>query len=194
MTGLTPENILRLGTALWASKTFLSAVELGVFTALAQGPAGLPTLERKLGLSPRSSRDFLDALTALKMLGRRDGLYFNSPEANKFLDGAKPGYMGGLLEMLSVRLFGFWASLTEALNTGKNQNEGKTGGDFFAQLYSDPQRLRGFLAAMTGISGPAAGAIAAKFDCPGTKLSWMLVPHRALFLSLCANRTLTSRE
>jgi hypothetical protein len=36
--GLDPEQILRLGMAFWGSKTLLSAVELGVFTALADGP------------------------------------------------------------------------------------------------------------------------------------------------------------
>jgi hypothetical protein len=164
MSSVTAENIMRLGTAFFASKTLLSAVELGLFTELAQGPAGLSALESKLGLSPRASRDFLDALTALKMLDRRDGLYFNSAEADMFLDRAKPSYMGGLLEMFSVRLFGFWGSLTEALKTGENQNEGKMGGDVFAQVYSNPQRLRGFLAAMTAVSAPVASAMATKFD------------------------------
>jgi hypothetical protein len=35
---LTPERILHLGLGFWGSKTLLSAVELGVFTQLAQGP------------------------------------------------------------------------------------------------------------------------------------------------------------
>jgi hypothetical protein len=40
--------------------------------------------------------------------------------------------------------------LTEALKTGRNQNEAKGSGDVFAALYADPDRLRGFLAAMSG--------------------------------------------
>jgi hypothetical protein len=35
---LTPEGILQLGLGFWASKTLLSAVELGVFTELGRGP------------------------------------------------------------------------------------------------------------------------------------------------------------
>jgi hypothetical protein len=54
-------------------------------------------------------------------------------------------------------------SLTEALKTGQNQNEGKETGDVFAALYADPDRLRLFLAAMSGVSLGAARAIAAKF-------------------------------
>jgi len=80
-----------------------------------------------------------------------------------FLDRAKPSYVGGMLEMANVRLYPFWGSLTEGLRTGKPQNEVKTGEDFFGTLYADPQRLEGFLKAMTGLSQGTARAIAAKF-------------------------------
>ena len=36
---VTPDAIMQLGTAFWASKTLLSAVELGVFSELAQAGA-----------------------------------------------------------------------------------------------------------------------------------------------------------
>jgi len=163
MSEPTPEHIMKLGAGFWASKTLLSAVELGVFSALADAPADLPTLRKKLGLHDRSARDFLDALVSLGMLQRENGIYRNAPDADLFLDKAKPSYIGGILEMMSVRLFGFWASLTEALRTGELQNEGKHGGDFFAALYAEPERLRGFAAAMSGLSAGAAHAMAAKF-------------------------------
>jgi hypothetical protein len=58
----------------------------------------------------------------------------------------------------------FWSHLTEAVRTGKPQNEARTGDTpSFEALYADPARLREFLAAMTGISHGAARAIAAKF-------------------------------
>jgi hypothetical protein len=65
--------------------------------------------------------------------------------------------------MANARLYESWGSLTEALRTGRNQNEAKESGDLFAALYADPDRLRGFLAAMSGVSLGAAQAIAAKF-------------------------------
>ena len=65
--------------------------------------------------------------------------------------------------MCNARLYGFWGSLTEALRTGKPQNEVKRGDDFFGTLYRDPQRLEGFLKTMTGLSQGTARAIAAKF-------------------------------
>ena len=66
-----------------------------------------------------------------------------------------------MLEMANRRLYESWGRLTEAARTGKPQSESKDGG--FEALYADPARLRGFLAAMSGISRGAAMAIAAKF-------------------------------
>jgi hypothetical protein len=159
---------MQIGIGFMASKTLLSAVELGVFNTLANGPADLPTLQQKLGLHPRSAHDFLDALVALRLLERRNGVYSNTVEADLFLDKAKPSYTGGLLEMANARLYRFWGSLTDALRSGELQNEGKGGGDdFFAAMYATPEKLRNFLRAMSGLSVGPALAIAEKFDWKG---------------------------
>jgi hypothetical protein len=155
--------ILETGLGFWASKTLLSAVELGVFTELAGGPLDGETLRNRLGLHVRSARDFFDALVALGFLDRQNNQYQNTPETDYYLDRKKPTYAGGILEMSNARLYQFWGSLTEALRTGEPQNEAKTGGDLFANLYSTPEKLEGFLTGMTGISFGAAQAIAEKF-------------------------------
>lgn len=162
--GPTPDSILKLGTAFWASKTLLSAVELELFTHLAAQPGRVADIQRALGLHPRSARDFLDALVALGMLQRENGVYSNTAETGLFLDKKKPSYVGGILEMANARLYPFWAGLTDGLKTGHPQNEIKRGEDnFFEVLYSDPARLRQFLQAMTGVSRGANLAIARNF-------------------------------
>jgi 2-polyprenyl-3-methyl-5-hydroxy-6-metoxy-1,4-benzoquinol methylase len=140
----------------------LSAVEMEVFTELAKGPEDVHTLAGRLGLHPRSARDFLDSLVALEFLGRKDGKYSNTVQTDFFLDKRKKSYSGGLLEMANGRLYGFWDKLTVALRTGEMQSESK-GGDFFAKLYADPERLKGFLRAMTALSHDANLAIAHNF-------------------------------
>jgi hypothetical protein len=161
---VTPDNIMQLGLGFWASKTLLSAVELGLFTELARGAMPAEAIRERLNLHARSARDFLDALVSLHVLERDpQGLYSNTPEADAFLDRSKPSYMGGMLEMANARLYPFWGSLTEALRTGRPQNEAKSGGNFFEALYAEPERLEGFLSAMTGLSLGAARAIAEKF-------------------------------
>jgi SAM-dependent methyltransferase len=160
---LNPSNILQLGLAFWGAKTLLTAVELGLFTELAAGPADGKKLAGRLGLHERGARDFFDALVALKMLSRDGASYQNTPETDLFLDRNKPSYVGGILEMSNLRLYPFWGSLTEALRTGRPQNEAKNGENIFEKLCSDPERLESFLRGMTGISLPAARAIAQKF-------------------------------
>ena len=159
-----PENILQTGLAFWASKTLLSAIELRLFTELAAGPEYFDALRVRLGLHPRSARDFLDALVAIGFLQRDGDQYGNTPETDLFLDKKKPSYVGGILEMANHRLYPFWGHLTEALRTGTPQNEIKGGGPgVFETLYADPARLKQFLAAMTGISHGANMTIARMF-------------------------------
>ncbi len=166
---LSPASIMALGMGFWGSKALLSAVELGVFSALAAGPLDSEALRTKLNLHPRAARDFFDCLVALRMLDRREGRYANTPETGFFLDRAKPSYIGGILEMANRRLYGFWGHLSEALRTGEPQNEARNVADYFAALYADPARLEGFLKAMTGVSLPTARSIATAFDWKARK-------------------------
>jgi hypothetical protein len=160
----TPEKIMQTGLAFWASKTLLSAIEMGLFTELARGAERFEALRGRMGLHPRSARDFLDTLVSLGFLSREGDTYGNTPETDLFLDKRKPSYIGGILEMANHRLYPFWGHLTEALRTGSPQNEIKGGGpSMFETLYADPARLEEFLRAMTGISHGANLTIARAF-------------------------------
>src|SRR5215510_13965401 len=64
----TPDRILEAAYAFWKSKALMTAVELDVFTTLADGPQDIETLVVKLGLDGRGARDFFDALVALGFL------------------------------------------------------------------------------------------------------------------------------
>jgi SAM-dependent methyltransferase len=167
MTTVSPAPIMQIGLGFWASKTLLSAVELGTFTELASGPQGLEPLSARLGLHARSASDFLDALVALGLLDRQGRSYANTPMSDLYLDRAKPSYLGGVLEMANSRLYASWGALTEALRTGRPQGDVKeAGADVFAAIYADPAKLERFLQAMTGVSLPTAQALAADFPWP----------------------------
>lgn len=153
----------------WPSKTLLSAVELEVFTQLGSEAMTGEQIGERLDLHPRGIYDFLDTLVALRFLERdgdgSEGRYRNSAETAAFLDKRSPTYIGGILEMSNARLYRFWGDLTDALRTGKPQNEIKhTGKPMFDELYSDPARLEQFMHAMQGISLGNFHALAEKFD------------------------------
>ena len=166
---LDPTHIMQTATAFWASKVLLTAVELGLFTKLGDGAMTAPQLGDALGLHPRGTYDFFDALVALKFLNRDgdgpQGQYKNTPETGAFLNKKSPSYIGGLPEMLNARLFGFWNGLGTALKTGKPQNEIKhTGKPMFEELYANEARLGQFLEAMTGFQTANFMLLAEKFD------------------------------
>jgi hypothetical protein len=166
---LDPSHILQVGMGFWPSKTVLSAVELELFTQLGSEALTGEEIGERLGLHPRAIYDFLDTLVALGFLERdgngSDGRYRNTAETAAFLDKRSPTYVGGILEMGNARLYGFWGDLTEALQTGKPQNEIKhTGKPMFEELYSDPSRLEQFMNAMKGISLGNFHALAEAFD------------------------------
>jgi hypothetical protein len=160
---VTPDRIFEVGFAFRASKTLLSAVELGLFTELARDPVDGEALRQRLGLHQRAARDFFDALVALGFLDRQGDRYVNTPEADLFLDRAKPSYCGSVLEMASDRVYGFWDALTEALRTGQPQNEATAAGGTFEAVYADPARLKRFAHAMAGVNMRSAMAIARQF-------------------------------
>lgn len=169
---LDPSHIMQVGMGFWPSKTVLSAVELELFTHLGEVSMSGEEIGERLGLHARGIYDFLDGLVALRFLerdgDRSAGRYRNTAETAVFLDKHSPTYIGGILEMCNARLYGFWGDLTEALETGRPQNEVKhTGTAMFEELYSDPARLEQFMGAMAGISAGNFHALAETFDFSG---------------------------
>lgn len=166
---LDPSHIMQTATAFWASKVLLTAVELDLFTTLGDGKMTAPQLGKTLGLHPRGTFDFFDALVALKFLDRDgdgpDGKYKSTPQTAAFLNKKSPTYIGGMPEMLNSRLFGFWNGLGTALKTGQPQNEVKHGGkSIFEELYSNEAALGEFLDAMTGFQAANFAQLAEKFN------------------------------
>ncbi|TDD98029.1 methyltransferase [Flavobacterium cellulosilyticum] len=167
----SPESIMQIGTGFWASKILLSAVKFELFTVLVENKSmSAFDIKSKFGFqcTIRNVYDFLDALTAFGFL-KREGLlasarYSNNLNTNFFLDKNKPTYIGGILEMLNNRLYGFWGNLEEGLLTGLPQNEIKIGENLFDALYADAVRLKEFILAMSGIQMGGFIAFAQKFD------------------------------
>jgi hypothetical protein len=155
-------RIVELGHSFQAAKTLLTAVELGVFTALGDGPLNAQALRERVGIDRRGAVDFFDTLVSLDLIGRdREGRYTNSPEANLYLDRRKQTYVGGLFELLNSRHFSAWTSLTEALRghwPSPNQDDGH-----YPALYTDPAALDAFAKGMTGAARLVAPAIAEQF-------------------------------
>ena len=162
---ITPEKILETTIAFGPAKALLTAVELGIFTELANGSLDLQTLTERLHLNPRGARDYFDFLVTLQFLDRQDGKYFNAPDTNLFLDRNKPSYVGGFLEFMNTQIYPSWTLLADGLHTGEVQNQAKEQGsnDVFSSIYSSSDAVRNFLNGMAAISKPLTHLIATTF-------------------------------
>src|SRR5204863_10028483 len=122
-----PGHILEVGMGFWASKTLLSAVELELFTQLGSDGLGGEEIQQRLGLHPRATYDFLDALVARGFLQRAgdggDGRCRNTPHVAAVLDKRSPSFIGGILEMSNARLSGSSRDLQVRPGTRQPQNE-----------------------------------------------------------------------
>ena len=162
LDSVLPDRIFEIAYAFRKSKALLSAVELGVFTALADGPLDGGTLMARVGIHPRGGRDFLDTLVALDFLDRDEaGRYANRPDCALYLDLRKSTYVGGSLELLNSFVYADWAHLTQALRTGHGSSVLADGG--YAGLYADRASFDTFLQGMSGSSLIPARSLSERF-------------------------------
>jgi SAM-dependent methyltransferase len=165
---MTPslDRILEIGQSFWRAKALMSAVELDLFTHLAEaGPLDLTAVRARTDLHARGARDFLDALVALGLLDRdRDGRYTNTPESERYLDRRKPTYQGGYIEMCSRRLYPAWLDLTKALRSGQSVHHADVAEpDFYRRVYGTADGRKVFLSGMTGTTRAVAAAMLERF-------------------------------
>jgi hypothetical protein len=157
-----PQRITEIAYGFWQSKALFSAIELNVFTILADGSLGLGTLTSRVGIHQRGARDFLDALVALGILDRdAEGHYSNTPESDLYLVEGKPTYIGAHLKHLNARHYQNWAMLTRALVSGEPQST--LGKGNYNTLYADETQQELFLSGMTAGTLLAARTLAKNF-------------------------------
>jgi hypothetical protein len=100
----TPDRILQAAFGFRASKTLVSALELGLFTELGKGPRSARQLCRALDAQSDTLAELLEALVTLGFLNREgcddSALFMNSRESGHFLDRNSPAYLGAVLDQL----------------------------------------------------------------------------------------------
>ncbi|WP_173869585.1 methyltransferase [Streptomyces albus subsp. chlorinus] len=113
------DQLLRMARGYASSQLILTAVQLDVFTTLSEGPLSGTEIERRLGLHPRGSRAFFDALVSHGLLERTGEMYANTPVAALHLDKNRgETYLGGYLG-LADGLYRLWPNLATSLRTGR---------------------------------------------------------------------------
>jgi SAM-dependent methyltransferase len=102
--GLSPDPIYRLAYY-YDTKTFLTSVSLGIYTALSAHPLSAQDLARRLSLHPEACEVLLNALVALDLLQTQidphtgELVFANTPISDTFLVEGRPDYLGEWLRV-----------------------------------------------------------------------------------------------
>jgi len=113
-------------TAYQRTGALKAAVELDLFTAVAEGRDTVASLARHLKASERGVRGLCDALAAVGFLDKRDGRYALAADFAPFLDQRSPVCIAGAIHFLgNPRLLGAFADLAAAVRKGGTVLDGQ---------------------------------------------------------------------
>ena len=148
------DDVMDLIFGRWRSQTLYAGVELGIFEALAGGPASAGDLARRLSLDPDNTYRLLRALGSLGLLNERPDGAFELTERGTVLTDDHPRSLRGvaLLEE-SPEHYALWTYLPEFVRTGEQGAfEEVHGHRIFEHPDADDEYARIFDDAMTSYS------------------------------------------
>jgi len=115
----SPELFFQTANSYQKTALLRAAVELEVFTAVAEGNQDVPSIAARIQATERGTRILCDNLTVTGFLMKQDGRYSLTPDSAQFLDRRSPAYMGGALEFLNTpRLMSAFDNLAEVIRQG----------------------------------------------------------------------------
>ena len=118
-TTLSPTLFFDTVNAYQRSSAIKAAIELEVFTAIAEGSRTAPALSERCRASERGMRILCDYLAILGFLTKETENYHLTPDSAMFLNQNSPAYVGQAIEfLLSPMLTEGFENLTEAVRQG----------------------------------------------------------------------------
>ncbi len=116
---VTPERFFNAVNAYQQTAAVKAAVELEIFTAIAEGNATAAAIAKRCGAAERGVRILCDFLTILGFLAKEGAKYALAPDSALFLDKRSPAYVGGAIEfLLTPHILEGHERLTEAVRRG----------------------------------------------------------------------------
>lgn len=118
-TQLTSDRIQDTLYAFTKSQILFTAIDLDIFTQIAQGYNQLGQLQEKLKLNERGLRLLLNGLVGIGFLkADKAGIYSLPEDVANFLVKSQPNYMGGMVHHCKW-LYENWSLLTDAVSSGQ---------------------------------------------------------------------------
>ncbi len=156
--GVIPDPLMQTIRGFQESRVILTAIELDVFTAVGARTAAAD-VAKHCGTDPRATEMLLNALTAMGLLTKRDGLFENTPtSARYFAADGKNDARAALGH--TAHLWLTWSKLTESVRAGtavRHQELPDRGDDwteaFIAAMHRGATERAGAVMAAAGVSG-----------------------------------------
>jgi SAM-dependent methyltransferase len=115
----TPERFINTINAYEQTEAMKTAVELEIFSAIAEGNTTAATIAKRCAATERGVRILCDFLTIHGFLNKEGAQYALAPDSALFLNRHSPAYIGAAIEfLLTPRLREGHARLTEAVRRG----------------------------------------------------------------------------
>jgi len=115
----TPERFFNTINAYEQTEAMKAAIELELFTAIAEGNTAAAAIAKRCKAAERGIRTLCDFLTIHGFLTKEDAEYALAPDSALFLNRHSPAYIGTAIEfLLTPRLREGHARLTEAVRRG----------------------------------------------------------------------------
>lgn len=121
----SPELFFNTLTAYQKTAALKAAIDLEVFTVIADGSATAPEIAKSCRADARGIRILCDYLTIQGFLQKSDDRYALTPDTAVFLTRQSPAYSGGIADFLvSDHLTSTFNRLTEAVRHGGTSDQG----------------------------------------------------------------------
>ena len=163
--GWHPGSILELSGAFWKTCTLHAAVKLDVFTLIDARRLGAAEVAAQAGTEDDATARLLDALTAMGLLIKEDGLYANTDAAAAYLSRSSDQYLGYMI-LHHHHLVDLWRNLDESVRTGRPVRGPHPGDD--AEEEDEAER-EAFLMGMYNNANLMAPEIVRQIDLKGRK-------------------------
>lgn len=149
----TAEEISTIAFGFMASKALFSALHVGVFDALAEGPRSLDALAAETGVQKRRLTTLLTALVSAGLVRKTGDTFANAPGAQDYLVRESRNYFGDYLRyQIDRQMFPMMTELVPVLEQGE-----KAEAPDYEAWMSDPDEARLFSESQhSGSLGPGA--------------------------------------
>jgi ubiquinone/menaquinone biosynthesis C-methylase UbiE len=156
-----PANIFEAINSFQLTFAMRTAIELEVFTAIAEGADTAAAIALRCNAAERGIRILCDYLAINGFLHKNGSEYSTTIDTGIFLNKRSPAYMGGTIEfLLSPEAFARFGDMTNAVRNG-----GTTGVEKNTTVAENPMWEK-FAHGMTGMIAPIAQGTAKSIDLP----------------------------